>query len=118
LQELNYSLCSCIPCADWYWACHQLYLLFFWTLICSFLSKNATSWLLVLQYDLQKMGHHSDPSITFWKNVLPLNHNPSPSLGNFRQGLYHWATSSAPHWGILGRGSITESCPQPLTGGF
>lgn len=26
--------------------------------------------------------------------------------------------SSAPHWVILSRGSITESCPYPLTGGF
>jgi len=34
------------------------------------------------------------------------------------QVLYHRATPPAPHWGILGRGSTTEPCPQPLTGGF
>jgi hypothetical protein len=39
----------------------------------------------------------------------------SPSLGDSRQGLYHWVTP-APHWGILGRGSTTEPHPSPSLG--
>jgi len=44
------------------------------------------------------------------------SHAPSPSLGDPKQVLYHWATPPAPHWGILGRSSTTEPRPQPLTG--
>jgi hypothetical protein len=43
---------------------------------------------------------------------------PQALYGGPRQGLYHWVTPSAPHWGILGRGSTTEPHSQPLTEGL
>jgi hypothetical protein len=41
---------------------------------------------------------------------------PQPLTGGFYAGALPLSHTPPPHWGILGRGSTTGPCPQPLNG--
>lgn len=74
------------------------------------LLSRTTSWGLSLQRIL----------LLAWQALLInfslLQHAWIQDSRHAGQVLYHWIMSSAPHWVMLSRGSITESCPYPLTG--
>lgn len=51
-------------------------------------------------------------------NFFLLRHGWIQDSRHAGQVLYHWIMSSAPHWVMLSRGSITESCLFPSLGDY